>query len=81
MFLLPSPSLLAWVLNALEYPKSAIFTTKSRSNRMFSGLRSRWTIPAQCNAWSPAASWLKIALAVGIDMRLDRVRARVYGYG
>ena len=36
-------------------PKSRIFTWPSCSRKMFSGLRSRWTIPLSCAAASPRA--------------------------
>ena len=38
-------------------PKSRIFTRPSRVMKMFSGFRSRWTIPRSCAAASPSPSW------------------------
>ena len=40
---------------SLARPKSRIFTRPSRVTKMFSGFRSRWTIPFSCAAASPRA--------------------------
>ena len=42
-------------------PKSATFTRPSSASRMFSGLMSRWMMPARCAAWR--------AWATAIEMR------------
>ena len=49
--------------NARASPRSVTFTTPSVVIRMFSGFRSRWTMPRVC-AWSSAASvWSSTAAA------------------
>ncbi len=38
-------------------PKSRIFTRPSLVTKMFSGFRSRWTIPFPCAAARPLTIW------------------------
>ena len=39
-----------WCGASLASPKSSTFTIRSRRSMTFSGLMSRWTIPASCAA-------------------------------
>ena len=48
----------------LANPKSVILGVPSASNRMFRGVRSRWTTPARCAAWTAHAS-VMISSAAG----------------
>ena len=56
-------------------PKSAIFTCPSAAQRTFSGLMSRWTIPAAWAKASPAQTSraTRTASANGIGIRAPTV--------
>ena len=44
----------------LASPKSRIFTRPSSVTNMFSGFRSRWTMPFSCAAARPRAIWMRV---------------------
>ena len=53
-------------------PKSSTFTNPSGRSITFSGLMSRWTMPAACAALSAAATWI----AMSSDSRIGQPRRR-----
>ena len=55
------PTLVSSGAVSFARPKSRIFTKPSRLTMMFSGLRSRCTIPAACARASPSATCAEIA--------------------
>ena len=48
-----------WSWSIAARPKSASFSWKSASSRMFSGLMSRCEMPSECAVASAPSSWLK----------------------
>jgi hypothetical protein len=78
-------TLLPASLVSLAMPKSRILarsppaTSRSGTRKMFSGLRSRWTMPRPWAACSDAATWRRIRSASSGASRPKRLRPRVEG--